>query len=172
MAGSATVEKRLDFGLLGPLRIDYRRHPGAIRHPSSLGCASHVGHQPQQARRSRRPNPPSVATLGRTRGSTPCLICAKLSVAPGSTHGWCCTAPPGYRLSIPDNARSGAVCCRKTAGDARGRRRPIRTNQPPPVGRIEGMAWAQVLDDLPRLPVPSNPFATALVEDKVLAARG
>lgn len=39
-------------------------------HPQATGCASHVGHQPQQARRSRRPNHRplgGVATLGRTR---------------------------------------------------------------------------------------------------------
>ncbi len=69
MAGSATVEKRLDFGLLGPLQmtIDGTPVPSGTQ---ATGCASHVGHQPQQARRSRRPNHRplgGVATLGRTR---------------------------------------------------------------------------------------------------------
>lgn len=107
MAGSATVEKRLDFGLLGPLQmtIDGTPVPSGTQ---ATGCASHVGHQPQQARRSRRPNHRplgGVATLGRTRSihSYVSNLRKLLGGAGIDPRVVLAAAPPGYRLSIPDN---------------------------------------------------------------------
>lgn len=107
MAGSATVEKRLDFGLLGPLQmtIDGTPVPSGTQ---ATGCASHVGHQPQQARRSRRlitalweEWPPSGA-----RASIHSYVSNLRKLLGGAgidPRVVLAAAPPGYRLSIPDN---------------------------------------------------------------------
>lgn len=107
MAGSATVEKRLDFGLLGPLQmtIDGTPVPSGTQ---ATGCASHVGHQPQQARRSRRPNHRplgGVATPG-ARASIHSYVSNLRKLLGGAgidPRVVLAAAPPGYRLSIPDN---------------------------------------------------------------------
>lgn len=129
MAGSATVEKRLDFGLLGPLQmtIDGTPVPSGTQ---ATGCASHVGHQPQQARRSRRPNHRplgGVATLGRTRSihSYVSNLRKLLGGAGIDPRVVLAAAPPGYRLSIPDNTYDlGRFVAEK----------PRACTRPPPAG--------------------------------------
>ncbi len=80
MAASATVAR---LRLLGPLQMTIDGTPGA-GHPQATGRASHVGHQPQQARRT--PQSPPREILGRT--STYVLHLRKLP-AP-DRPGWCC----------------------------------------------------------------------------------
>lgn len=93
MAGSATVEKRLDFGLLGPLQMTIDGTPVPSGTPKQRAVLAML-----VINRNRPVGVDALITAlwrsghprAHARVSTPtCLICVSSSVAPGSTHGWC-----------------------------------------------------------------------------------
>ncbi len=124
--GSATVEKRLDFGLLGPLQMDYRRHPGAIGHPQATGCASHVGHQPQQARRAYPTRHPGC-TPGRQGHDT----------ATDTGTCWAASAINGGGANCGNDAQPRLRCWR-TRLDIPGALRVAKATTPPPTPALVG----------------------------------
>lgn len=122
MAGSATVEKRLDFGLLGPLQMTIDGTPVPSGTPKqravlamlvinrnrpvgvdALITALWEEWPPSGARASIHSYVSNLRKLLGGAGIDPRVVLA--------------AAPPGYRLSIPDNTCDlGRFVAEKTAG--------------------------------------------------------
>lgn len=107
MAGSATVEKRLDFGLLGPLQMTIDGTPVPSGTPKQRAVLAML-----VINRNRPVGVDAlitalweVATLGRTREYPPYVSNLRklLGGAGIDPRVVLAAAPPGYRLSIPDN---------------------------------------------------------------------
>lgn len=173
MAGSATVEKRLDFGLLGPLQMTIDGTPVPSGTPKqravlamlvinrnrpvgvdALITALWEEWPPSGARASIHSYVSNLRKLLGGAGIDPRVVLA--------------AAPPGYRLSIPDNTCDlGRFVAEKTAGvhaAAAGRFEQASRHLSAALREWRG----PVLDDLRDFQFV-EPFATALVEDKVLA---
>lgn len=173
MAGSATVEKRLDFGLLGPLQMTIDGTPVPSGTPKqravlamlvinrnrpvgvdALITALWEEWPPSGARASIHSYVSNLRKLLGGAGIDPRVVLA--------------AAPPGYRLSIPDNTYDlGRFVAEKTAGvhaAAAGRFEQASRHLSAALREWRG----PVLDDLRDFQFV-EPFATALVEDKVLA---
>lgn len=173
MAGSATVEKRLDFGLLRPLQMTIDGTPVPSGTPKqravlamlvinrnrpvgvdALITALWEEWPPSGARASIHSYVSNLRKLLGGAGIDPRVVLA--------------AAPPGYRLSIPDNTCDlGRFVAEKTAGvhaAAAGRFEQASRHLSAALREWRG----PVLDDLRDFQFV-EPFATALVEDKVLA---
>ncbi len=142
------VDGRLEFGLLGPLEmsIDGTRVPlGTPKQRAVLAMlvinrnrpvgvdtlitALWEEWPPPGARASIHSYVSNLRKLLGGAGLDPRVVLA--------------AAPPGYRLSIPDNTCDlGRFIAEKTAGVHAGRRRAVRAGQPAPLGGPFGMAWA------------------------------
>lgn len=128
MAGSATVEKRLDFGLLGPLQMTIDGTPVPSGTPKqravlamlvinrnrpvgvdALITALWEEWPPSGARASIHSYVSNLRKLLGGAGIDPRVVLA--------------AAPPGYRLSIPDNTWGGLLP-----------KKPRACTRPPPAG--------------------------------------
>ncbi|BCI86544.1 transcriptional regulatory protein EmbR [Mycobacterium kansasii] len=172
MAGNAMTGKRLEFGLLGPLEM------------SIDGALVPTGTPKQRAvlamlviNRNRPVGVDALITALWEEWPPPgpgpafiptCPTCASCSAAPGSTPGHIGRGTPGYRLSIPENSCDlGRFIAEKAAGvhaAAAGKFEQASRHLAAALRVWRG----PVLDDLRDFQFV-NAFATALVEDKILA---
>ncbi len=173
MAGSAMAEKRLQFGLLGPLEMSIDGAPVPLGTPKQRAVLAMLV--------INRNRPVSVDALitalweewppSGARASLHSYVSNLRKLVSGAgidPRAVLAAAPPGYRLSISDNTCDlGRFIAEKTAGvhaAAAGRFEQASRHLSAALSEWRG----PVLDDLRDFQFV-DAFATALVEDKILA---
>ncbi|UDM35450.1 response regulator transcription factor EmbR [Mycobacterium ulcerans] len=173
MAGSAMVDKRLEFGLLGPLEMTIDGELVPLGTPKQRAVLAML-----VINRNRPVGVDSLITAlweewppAGARASIHSYVSnlrKLLSGAGVDPRAMLATAPPGYRLSIPDSTCDlGRFIAEKTAGvhaAAAGKFEQASQH----LSRALAQWRGTVLDDLRDFQFV-DAFATALVEDKILA---